>query len=188
MGRLKKFAIVGVCVAAIAIAARFALRNLPGRGSVPVAAQNQWKISPLKASFAGIQVREIDSANATIIFFFDLENATNTDVRMNNGANLVLMSRLNSTSSLTSENHARLQDSLFVPAHNRTRVGITISHPFVWPPQADASADAKIRDFAAQRTADLRGFVLFDQMNHVQIELPGGWQELQHLPTAPKAQ
>ena len=188
MGRLKKLAIVAVCVAAIVLAARFVFRNMPGRGSLPVAAQNEWKISPLKSSFAGMQVREIDPANATVIFFFDLENATNTDVRMTNGANLVLMSRLNSTSSLTAENHARLQDSLFVPAHNRTRIGITVNHSFAWPPQADPSADAKIREFAAQRTADLRGFVLFDQMNHVQIELPGGWQELQHLPTAPKAQ
>jgi hypothetical protein len=186
MGLWKKLAIVFVCVAAIVLAARFALRNLPGRGGAPVAAPNEWKISPLKASFAGIQVREIDTANATVIFFFDLENATDTDVRMTNGANLVLMSRLNSTFSLTAENHARLQDSLFVPAHNRTRIGITISHAFVWPPQSDASADAKIRQFAAQRTADLRGFVLFDEMNHVQIELPGGWQALQRNAGVPK--
>jgi len=187
VGLWKKLAIVFVCAAAVVLAVRFVLRNMPGRGAAPVAARNEWKTSQLKTSFAGIQVREIDSANAAVIFFFDLENATDTDVRLINGPNLVLMSRSISNSSLTAENHARLQDNLFVPAHNRTRIGITVSHPLTWPLQSDATADAKIRDFAAQRTADLRGFVLFDQTTHLQIELPGGWQALQRSAAAPKS-
>jgi hypothetical protein len=37
----------------------------------------------------------------------------------------------------------------------------------------------KFRQLVADEVANLSGFVMFDTATHFQIELPGGWQELQ---------
>jgi len=37
----------------------------------------------------------------------------------------------------------------------------------------------KFRTLVAQQVGNFSGFVLFDQATHIQIELPGGWQQLQ---------
>jgi hypothetical protein len=40
----------------------------------------------------------------------------------------------------------------------------------------------KFRTIVAEEVANYSGFVVFDQATHFQIELPGGWQELQTTP------
>jgi hypothetical protein len=49
----------------------------------------------------------------------------------------------------------------------------------MFPGQVGPVTQEKFRSFVAGKTADLQGFVLFDEAARYQIELPGGWQELQ---------
>jgi hypothetical protein len=46
----------------------------------------------------------------------------------------------------------------------------------------DAASQMKIRQLVADETADLGGFVLFDQSTRYQIELPGSWTEIEKAP------
>ena len=45
--------------------------------------------------------------------------------------------------------------------------------------QIGAANQDKFRALVAQQVGNFSGFVLFDQATHTQIELPGGWQQLQ---------
>lgn len=172
-----RFAIVLVCAAGVILAGRYAWNQLPAHQTPPN--PNAWKPDRIRASFAGIQVRELDAANSSVVFYFELENTTASDFHLANDSNVVVMSRLKSDNSLSAENHPLIEESAFVPARSRTRIGIVITRKFAWPSAADSAADAKIRDFTAQMVANLSGFVLFDQPSHLQIELPGGWKKLQ---------
>ena len=124
-----------------------------------------------------------------LVFSFDLDNNTDTDYRFGKGPNTVVMSRLKSDGSLRSDDSIELDTSVFVPARNRTRIAVQVTRPFNWPPglpetQIGPINQVKFRQFVADEVANVSGFVLFDQASHFQIELPGGWQELQQSANA----
>ena len=73
---------------------------------------------------------------------------------------------------------------MFLPARNRTRIALQVTRPFNWPSGLPATQigpvnQVKFRQLVADEVANLSGFVMFDTATHFQIELPGGWQELQ---------
>lgn len=171
-----RLGIVVICAMSVFFAVRYAWNEFSSAASQPPD-KNSWKADRIRASFTGMQIHEVDAANSTIAFYFDLENTTTADFRLPNGSNLIVMSRLKSDHSLSSENHPRLQDGVFIPAKNRTRIAIELTRQFEWPTASD-SMEAKIRQFAAGSVENLEGFALFDQLNHVQIDLPGNWQKL----------
>ena len=144
--------------------------------------KSTWNSSAIQATFAGVQVREIDPTKAALFFFYDLDNKTDSDYQMTPGPNLVIMSRLKSDSSLNAEEPIALASTAFVPARNRTRVAVQVTHPFVWPQDTDSASGDKFRGFLQSETANLSGFVLFDQPSRYQIELPGGWKDGQQIP------
>lgn len=179
-----RLGIVVVCAMSVVFAVRYAwIQSSAVRTQAPD--PNAWKADGIRASFVGMQVRELNSANSVIVFYFDLENTSTADFRLANGSNLIVMSRLKSDGSLSSENHPRLEDSVFIPAKNRTRIAISFTRPFAWPASSE-SVDAGVRQFAAQSVENLEGFVLFDQLNHAQIELPGSWQKLREAANSPR--
>jgi len=147
-------------------------------------AGNPWDSGAVAGKLAGIRVREIDAATAGVVFSYDLDNTTDMDCRIEKGPGVVIMSRLKSDHSLSSEQQLSLNSSIFAPAKNRTRISLEATRPFLWPSQTDASADAKFRGLVAEEVSDLEGFVLFDQSTHYQIELPGAWQAVTQNPDA----
>jgi len=159
------------------------LRNSPGAQTSATRAAS-WNSRAIQARFSGVKVREVDPANADLIFSFDLDNTTDADYQLAKGPNVVIMSRLKSDGSFSSEQPVNLNSSIFVPAGNRTRIALEIVRPFEWPAQQDAASDAKFRQLVAWQVADLDGFVLFDQTTRYQIDLPGGWPELQQVSEA----
>jgi hypothetical protein len=183
IARRIKFLVAGVAIATLGVAAFLIMVRMRGRDFFRKPA-NSWNAAAVKGSYAGVQVREIDAKNAAIVFFFDLENGTDLDYRLDNGPNLVILGRLKSDGSLSSEKPIRLNHAVFVPTKNRTRIGLEIVEPFGWPDRTDAAAENKFREFVAQEVANLAGFVLFDQGTRYQIELPGMWSELQQIPTS----
>lgn len=135
------------------------------------ASPNAWNSGAIQSTLAGVRVREEDATHAAVVFFYDLDNKTDNDYRLASGPNVVIMSRLQPNGSLSSDQPIRLNSTAFVPAKNRTRIALEISHPFDWPTQRDAVAERQVRQFVADQVAGLEGFVLFDQATRYQIDL-----------------
>jgi hypothetical protein len=165
-------------VAAIVVAVRY-----PRAGS-QAAHVDTWNSSAIQSTLAGVRVRELDSTHAAVVFFYDLDNRTDSDYRLSSGPNVVIMSRLQPSGSLSGDQQISLDAVAFVPAKNRTRISIETSHPFAWPSQRDASTDRQIRQLVADEVSGLKGFVLFDQATRYEIDLAATSPELQSEPAA----
>ena len=127
-------------------------------------------------------MRELDSTHAAVIFFYDLDNRTDSDYRLSSGPSVVIMSRLPPNGSLSSDEPISLDSTAFVPAKNRTRISLEISHAFDWPTQRDAAAERQVRQFVVDQVGGVEGFVLFDQDTRYQIELAATSPELAQAP------
>lgn len=135
-----------------------------------------WNGDAISGSFGGIRVQESDPSDASILFFYDLDNKSGVDYSLSGGdSNLIVMGRLKSTGSLSPEHQYHVASAVFLPAGNRTRVTLETTEPFHWPAQMDAASEAQFRNMVSRSIADLGGFVLFDPSTHYQIELPGSW-------------
>jgi hypothetical protein len=189
---MKNLLIVAMFVAALAIVIVFGLPRFPRPERVaqrPQQPPSPWNSGAILSTFAGAQVQEADAAHATLEFFYDLDNNTDVDYRFAKGPGTVVMTRLKSNGSLSSEQPIELNNSVFLPARNRTRIALQVTRPFNWPAGLAASQigpvnQLKFRQLVADEVANLSGFVLFDTASHFQIELPGGWQELQQPASA----
>ncbi len=192
MKAMKNLLIIAMFVAALAIVIVFGLPRFPRQEHLAQRPQPQpspWNSSAIQSTFAGAQVQEADATHATLEFFYDLDNNTDTDYRFTKGAGTVVMTRLKSNGSLSSEEPIELNNSVFLPARNRTRIALQVTRPFNWPTGLPATQigpvnQVKFRQLVADEVANLSGFVLFDTGSHFQIELPGGWQELQQPASA----
>lgn len=155
------------------------------RTQAPAKPSTLWNSRAIESTFAGVRVREIDPANSAVMFLYDIDNRTDTDFQLTKGPTLV-MTRLKSSGSLSSEKEVALNSSAFVPAKNRTRIALEMTRPFGWPSHMDAASQDRIRQLVAGEVADIKGFVLFDETARYQIDLPGGWAEIQPTPEAPE--
>ncbi|MFZ3331736.1 MAG: hypothetical protein WA197_13960 [Candidatus Acidiferrales bacterium] len=143
-----------------------------------------WNSASVRGSFAGLQVHEVDPGHVQLIFYYDLDNESDADYQLTKGPETVVMTRLKSNGSLSSDEPMELDHSVFLPARNRTRISLQTTQVFGWPSGMQAGQigpvnQDKFRTLVTQEVGSVSGFVLFDQAKHIQIELPGGWQELQ---------
>jgi hypothetical protein len=160
----------------ISILGRFISLKSP---ATPVGA---WNSGAIEGTCAGIRVREIDSTHAAVSFLYDLDNETDTDYRLVKGPDIVIMDRLDPGGALRSDELAGLDSNAFVPARNRTRIALEITHSFNWPARSDAAADRELNQLVAGDLGGLQGFVLFDRTGRYQIELPAASPDLQQTP------
>jgi hypothetical protein len=181
MRNWKKIGWIGLVVFGLALALIFAAFLRAGRST---ARASSWNSHAIEGTLSGVRVREVDASHAAVVFSFDLDNRTGTDYRLASGSNVVIMSRLQPNGSLTAAPQASFDSAAFVPANNRTRISIEISHPFDWPTQRDTSADRQLRQFVADQVAGLQAFVLFDQANRYQIELATTSPQFQQTPAS----
>ena len=189
---MKTLVIFSLVVACLLVLVVFVLPRTPPNEPVqtPAAVAPVWNSSAIQSSFAGVQVKEVDATHAALIFSYDLDNNTDTDYRLAKGPATVVMTRLKSSGSVSSAEPVELDNSVFLPARNRTRIAVEITRNFNWPTglpgaQIGPVNQEKFRSLVAQEVANLSGFVVFDQATHFQIELPGGWQELSAGNTVP---
>jgi hypothetical protein len=182
---MKNLLIIAVFVAVLAVVIVFGLPRFPRQETAARQPQpSPWNSSAIQSTFAGVQVQEADPAHATLVFSFDLDNNTDTDYRFTKGPGTIVMTRLKSNGSLSSAEPIELDNSVFLPARNRTRIAVQVKRPFNWPAglpetQIGPINQVKFRQLVTDEVANLSGFVMFDTATHFQIELPGGWQELQ---------
>src|SRR5690348_7784861 len=138
-----------------------------------------WNQGTISAGYIGSQLREIDNTRASLVISYDLENDTDSDYRLNDGPNLVILSRLKSDGSYSQDQPIRLSYPVFLPARQHARLAVEITQPFNWPSDADSGSIGKLRNFVRQRLQNVGEFVLFDEANHRQLELPSGWEQLE---------
>ena len=171
----KKVALIGLPVlflAAMLLSGHWQHSQASDKSPIP------WNAQALRTSYAGVRVREIDPANAAVVFLYDIDNKSDSDYELSKSANVVVMSRLKSSHALSSEKPVNLSSSAFVPANNRTRIALEVSEPFSWPSRMDNSSENRFRDLVAQEVSDLEGFVIFDQSHRYQINLPASWPDM----------
>ena len=187
---MKNLLIFVMFAGVLAIVILFGLPRFPRQENAVQRPQpSPWNSGAIQSTFAGAQVQEADGTHATLMFFFDLDNNTDADYRFAKGAATVVMTRLKSNGSLSSEEPIELNNSVFLPARNRTRIAVQVTRPFNWPTGLPAGQigpvnQVKFRQLVADEVGNLSGFVMFDTATHFQIELPGGWQELQPFASA----
>jgi hypothetical protein len=181
---MKTLVIFSMLVACILVLVVFVLPRAPVNEPVEKRAPaSAWNSSAIQSSFAGVQVKEVDATHAALIFSYDLDNNTDTDYQLTKGPTTVVMTRLKAGGSVSSAEAVELDNSVFLPARNRTRIAVEIKRNFNWPASLPGAQigpvnQEKFRGLVAQEVENLSGFVVFDQATHFQIELPGGWQEL----------
>jgi len=147
--------------------------------SSPVKLHGSWNQDAIKATYVGSQLRQIDKTLVGLFLSYDLENNTDRDYRLADGPGVVIMSRLKSDHSLSQEELIRLSYPAFLPANQACAHRNRDSHTlFVWPTPGDPALENKLKDFVKQRLAKVEEFVLFDEVNRCQVELPSAWQEL----------
>ena len=147
--------------------------------SSPVKPLGSWNLKAIKATYVGSQLRQLDKSVAALFLSYDLENNTDRDYRLADSPGVVIMTRLKSGHSLSQQALIRLSYPAFLPANQRVRIAIEISYPFVWPAPGDPALENKLKDFVKQRLAQVEEFVLFDEVDRYQIQLPSAWQELE---------
>lgn len=177
--RGNKLPLLGFAVALV-IAAVMLFARSNGTGSKP------WNSSAITASYVGAQLRQLDSGNAALYLAYEVQNHTDSDYRLADGPQALVMTRLRADSSLSSQQQVRLSYPTFLPARQRARVALEILSPFSWPAENDAVFQDKLRDFVNLRLNDAQSFVLFDQADRFQIEFPSGWQELKLASALPR--
>jgi len=145
-----------------------------------------WNSSAITASYVGAQLRRLDSGNAAVYLAYEVHNHTDSDYRLADGPEALVMTRLRVDGSLSSQQQVRLSYPTFLPARQSARVALEIRSPFVWPAESDPTFQDKLRDFVNQRLVDAQAFVFFDQSDRFEIEFPSGWQELEMASASPR--
>ena len=138
-----------------------------------------WNPKTISAGYVGSQLKEIDKTHSSLIISYDLENNTDSDFHVADGPSVIILSKLKSDGSYSQEQPVRLAYPVFLPARQHARLAVEITEAFNWPGEQDAGYLEKMRSFVKQRLDNVGEFVLFDQDNHWQLELPSGWEQLQ---------
>jgi hypothetical protein len=137
-----------------------------------------WNGGAITATYLGAQLREIDPSNAALSLSYELQNNTDSDHRLEDAPEFVVMSRLKTDGSLSSQEEVRLGHSTFLPARQRAQVTLELRRQFDWPAVGDPGLPDKLKSFVNNGLASADEFVLFDQNDRFQVEFPRGWQEL----------
>lgn len=180
----KKIAVTGLATCAFLllltlVVARYARHATPAKQTPP------WNSHAIEGTPAGIRVQEIDPTHAAVIFLYDLDNETDTDYHLARGPNIVVMSRLKPGGTLSADEPVTLDSAAFVPARNRTRIALKVSHLFNWPGQSGAYAERQFNQLVTGDVNGVAGFVLFDQANRYEIDFPAAWPQIHASSSAP---
>ena len=145
-----------------------------------------WNSSAITATYVGAQLRELDSGNATVFLAYEVQNHTDSDYQLADGPRALVMSRLRTDGSLSSQEQVRLSYATFLPARQRARIALEIPSPFNWPADNDPAFQDRLRDLVNQKLTEVQAFVLFDQADRFEIEFPSGWQDLKIASAVPR--
>jgi hypothetical protein len=176
---------VAILIACAFLLLLMVVAERPARNSSAPQQTPPWNSQAIEGTPAGVRVQEIDPTHAAVIFLYDLDNKTDTDYRLAKGPSIVVMSRLKPGGALSADEQIALDSAAFVPARNRTRIALKVSHPFNWPAQKGAYAEQALDQLVNGDVAGVAGFVLFDQANRYEIDFPAAWPEIRASSSTP---
>lgn len=137
-----------------------------------------WKQARIAAGYVGSELKEIDKAHSALVISYEVENDGGSDYRLAEGPGVHVLTRLKSDGSLSLEQTVRLSYPVFLPPGQRARLAIEMTEPFAWPDETDPAYQEKLREFVKRRLGNVAEFVVFDEANHSQLQLPSAWGEL----------
>jgi hypothetical protein len=147
-----------------------------------------WNNHAITAKFSGVGVTSDE--DRYLEFSYVLQNTTDRDFRINEYSTVILDARSGSEvlAGLTRIKDALvLREPIFVPASKSVRVYLVLHLKFPRSVPSDASAEQKeIAAYLRSKVPGLAGFVIFDDTNRYEIDLPSGWQTgMEELPKHP---
>lgn len=164
--------IIGLLLLAFLLLSELSFKNTTAETAAP---ENSKAIT---ATYVGTRLTQVDKTHATLLFSYDLENNTGMDYHLADVPDVFVMARFKKDGSLTQERTLGLSYPVALPARQRVRMAIEEQYPFAWPAALDPGLDDKLKSFVKGRLENIGGFVLFDETDHLQVELPSGWAML----------
>jgi hypothetical protein len=146
-----------------------------------------WNRGAITAEF--YRLSTVGEGDATLEFEYVLNNNTEKDYELATHSAPKIAAKLEDTNSLTGfadENALALKLPIFVPAHQKTRISVTMpgySFPTVARPTIASTSEewhkyhAGVAAHVTKKMSNLNGFVLFDEESRYQVELPNGWKK-----------
>jgi hypothetical protein len=146
-----------------------------------------WNRGAITAEF--YRLSTVGEGDPTLEFEYVLDNNTEQDYELATHSAPKIAAKLEDSNSLTGfadENALVLKLPIFVPAHQKTRISVTMpgySFPTVTRPTASSTSDewhkyhAEVAAHVTTKMSNLSGFVLFDENSRYQVELPNGWKK-----------
>jgi hypothetical protein len=169
-----KLKILAVFTLLLAAGTAYVYWHFPAGGN-PV---KPWNANTVTATYVGAQLKEIDPQNSVILLSYELQNNGADDLHFSDGAGTAVMTRLNSGDALISQDGVHLTEDASLPSRQETRIELQIPHTFSWPVENDPAFQDKLKDAVNQTLGNIGEFVVMDQADRCQVELPRGWQEL----------
>ena len=72
MAQWKKLVLIGIATSVITLAALVLFSNFRGQ-SAPAKTPQGWNAAAVRATFATVEVRQLNATSAAVVFFYDLE-------------------------------------------------------------------------------------------------------------------
>jgi hypothetical protein len=142
-----------------------------------------WNATAITATFESI---DTEGPEKKLLFYYILQNNTDSDFRINSDADVVLVGRLERQQSLTGESSKEMlagEFPLFLPARQRVRLGIHLGYSYAGTEllSGGATKTARERDqalaaYVRTELPNLSGFAIFHDDTRYQIDLPSGWK------------
>lgn len=126
------------------------------------------------AACVGNQLKEIDQTHASFLISYDLLNRTSSEFRLTQSS-AVILTRLKSDGSLSQDRALNLNYPVCVPPGQHAQLTLLITQPFAWPADEDPAYLDKLRGFVKGSLENVSEFVVFDQADQSQLELPSPW-------------
>jgi len=124
-----------------------------------------------------------DKNNLT--FNYVLQNNTDVDYRVDNDFKIEITGKLKGMKALGefAGHYVTTNYPIFIPAHRRVRVSLSIPYRYPVVEKADASHTERqqfrmqVAKYVTEEMGNLDGFVLFDGNNRYEIDFPSGWEK-----------
>jgi hypothetical protein len=143
-----------------------------------------WNTRAVTANYGSLEF-SMKPANVVITFIYDLENKTDSNYKIAERPDLVIMAKL-ADGDVLSKRFGDFQTAdvvldapAFIPAKSKARMALSVSYKY---PDDFGSTDRRDPNIVAtcveNRLRELSGVVIFDPFTHYRIDLPSGWQNI----------
>lgn len=144
-----------------------------------------WDKTAITAEYDGL---DTEGSDHDLTFEYTLINNTDRDYRLDQrGPGVHFGGRLRQENSVelhsSEDEFSRFDYPVYVPEHGRVRLLVHVKFPYPTDYPSDGSRDeqhdwqTKVAKFVVKQMGNLSGFVIMDDANRYEIDLPSGWEK-----------